>query len=289
MGGRRNNNKSVEKGIEPLVSIVTASLNSSKTIEKCIRSVIDQSYPYIEHIIIDGMSEDGTVEILKDYDDVIEYWRSEKDSGLYDALNKGLRLIRGDLVLILGSDDFLHKSGIDALVSEWKTSKPDIVYGDASIINRDSTLKYIFKGAPNFKMVPYRMPASHQAMLFTKSIYLKAGLFDTEYRIAADVEHICRCIIRFKARGLYVPATVAYFTDGGTGSGMKDHFRSKKEARTIILKYGGNALRAWCMYYRQSWLPFIIFLIIKKIPPLKLLITKVRPNLCSLTWLKVSS
>lgn len=115
--------------LQPLVSIVTVSYNSADTIEQTIQSVTKQTYPNIEYIIIDGGSRDGTVEIIKRYQDKISFWISEPDMGIYDAMNKGISYAKGDYIGIINSDDWYELDAIEKIVSKIKED-PIIIYGN---------------------------------------------------------------------------------------------------------------------------------------------------------------
>ena len=118
----KNKFKRTDK-IRPLLTIITVVKNGANTIEKCIKSVIDQKDVNIEHIIIDGGSSDSTVSILKKYSKNIEYWISEKDEGIYDGMNKGLQLALGDYIGILNSDDFYKKDSLKIIIKYFKTQR----------------------------------------------------------------------------------------------------------------------------------------------------------------------
>ena len=113
------------------VSIITVVFNGEKFLESCIQSVLNQDYNDIEYILIDGCSIDASVEIIKKYKNNIAYWISEKDKGIYNAINKGLKKATGDIVGVLNSDDFFaHESVISRIVKEFETQKTDCVFGD---------------------------------------------------------------------------------------------------------------------------------------------------------------
>ena len=124
------------------VSILTAAYNSSETLEDCLQSVRNQTYPSIEHIIIDGGSTDGTIGIIKRYEGKIASWVSEPDNGIYDAMNKGLRLASGDIIGILNSDDmYADNSEIETVVRTITENNVDSCYGDLVYVDRNDTEK----------------------------------------------------------------------------------------------------------------------------------------------------
>lgn len=170
----------------PLVSIITVCWNSAATIEQTIRSVKNQSYPNIEHIIVDGGSTDTTINILKKYDEAISYWVSEADKGLYFAMNKGLELAHGEYILILNSDDWYVPHCVESLLSAKEESGADFVSGLANYVDLNG--KFI-RQQPSF---PYdaglylRMPLRHETMLISRALYDTHGPYDTRYFINAD-------------------------------------------------------------------------------------------------------
>ena len=133
------------------VTIITVTYNSEKFLRDCIESVINQDYPDIEHILIDGVSTDSTVSIIKEYEDKIAKWISEKDNGMYDAINKGMVMATGDVIGILNSDDMLaSRDVISNIVKYFIEHKVDSVYGDLVYVDQQNTRKVIryWKGMP---------------------------------------------------------------------------------------------------------------------------------------------
>jgi glycosyltransferase involved in cell wall biosynthesis len=200
-GGLKTNNQFKRKGQEgfPLISIITVVYNSENLIEGTIQSVLSQSYPNIEHIIIDGNSKDGTIEILKRYNDKIAYWLSESDQGLYDAMNKGLAKATGDYICFLNSGDKLY----DHLTLEKSFAGlnplPDIVYGETMIVDKDGNEIGLRRlKAPEtltWRSFQDGMVVCHQ------SIYIKrelAGKYQLKYKIAADFEWVLEALKKAK-------------------------------------------------------------------------------------------
>lgn len=170
----------------PLVSILTVCWNSEKTLEQTIKSVQAQTYGNIEHIVVDGASSDGTIDILRRYEDCIAYYVSEPDNGLYYAMNKALKLAQGDYILILNSDDWYVSDCVSALVSAQKETKADFVSGLANYVDGDGA--YI-RTQPSFSFdgnAYFMMPLRHETMLLSRDIYERVGPFDTDFRVIAD-------------------------------------------------------------------------------------------------------
>ena len=145
------------------VSIITIVYNNANYIESCIKSVLSQTYPHIEHIIIDGGSNDGTQKIIEPYISALGYYISEKDTGLYNALNKGIKLATGDIIGILHSDDlFYEPTSVAQIVEAFKASKADLLYANGIYVERENSkkVKRIYKAKPfkkeylNFGWIP---------------------------------------------------------------------------------------------------------------------------------------
>ncbi len=204
------------------VSVITVSLNSEKYMESCIKSVISQDYKNIEYIIIDGKSTDSTLKIAEKYKNNIDILVSEPDKGIFDAMNKGIKLATGDIIAILNSDDYYSdNSVISTVVKEFETYNTDSVFGNISIIS-PFTSKVIRKWRDkkykrkNFKKGWH--PA-HPAFFVKREIYEKFGVFNLKYRIAADYE----LMFRF----LYKNKVTSKMTD--------------KKAPLVIMRAGGNS------------------------------------------------
>lgn len=162
------------------ISIITVSYNAAKTIEQTIRSVVNQTYKNIEYIIIDGGSTDGTVDIIKKYEDKIAYWVSEPDKGIYDAMNKGIMLATGDYVYFLGADDKLLNLPTNIL-EKAKNDNIFVVLGSVRFSNG-----YVFHSVWDWKL-KFNNRLHHQGMFIKKS-YLVNNLYDIEYPVLADFD-----------------------------------------------------------------------------------------------------
>ena len=168
-------------------SIVTVCLNSAKTIRQTIESVIYQKYENIEYIIIDGGSTDGTVDIIKEYGDRITYWVSEKDNGLYDAMNKGISRATGDVISLLNSDDWYEPDILGKVKEYFETYKVDMVCGSIrNILDNEevglTTSRY------DLEKLHLRVQCMPPALFCKRCVYEQIGLFNTEFKITADFE-----------------------------------------------------------------------------------------------------
>lgn len=214
------------------VSIITVVYNGAKTIEKTIQSVLNQSYKNIEYIIVDGLSEDGTQEIIEKYRSRIAVFISEKDDGLYDAMNKGIRSATGDIVGIINSDDWYAENAVKKVVNYFEQSQQELVYGRIVYVYPDGRKKLEVKKPLN--QIWYSMATPHPTIFIKRSIYEKLGYFDTEYKIAADYDYILKLYSKGVRFG-YIDEVIAYFRYGGLST-----FRQKEmwsEAEEISMKY----------------------------------------------------
>lgn len=204
------------------ISIITVALNSAEYIEDCIKSVISQDYQDVEYIIIDGGSTDGTIDIIKRYEDKIAKWISEPDKGIYDAMNKGITLALGDIVGFVHADDMLNdKFVISKIVDSFITQNADAIYGDALIVNRNNiniiNRKWIggdFKKG-GFK---YGWAPPHLSFYVKKDVYRKYGFFRTDLKISADYEFMLRVLYMHNIKVHYLPIFIPRFRLGGTST-----------------------------------------------------------------------
>lgn len=188
------------------ISIVTVSYNAVDTIEQTISSVVNQTYEDIEYIIIDGGSTDGTVDIIRKYEDRIAYWVSEPDKGIYDAMNKGIDVATGDYIYFLGADDRLIDSKIISTVIDDITPEIDMFSAPVIMVDYENNLQCIFNNIDNPTM-------PHQGFLVKCDIAEKYK-FDLTYRCAADREFILKCV-RNNLHMKKVNYPLAYYAVGG--------------------------------------------------------------------------
>ena len=168
---------------QPKISVITVSFNAVDTIEETILSVINQTYPNIEYIIIDGGSTDGTVDIIKKYSNKIAYWISEPDKGIYDAMNKGALKANGVYVQYLNASDRIYSiNTIENIVSKLPVEKPNVVYGDIILEKEFGTFHMTPEPLENFA---YTFPIYHPSSWIKRELLLKFK-FDTSFKIAAD-------------------------------------------------------------------------------------------------------
>lgn len=240
------------------VSIITVCYNSSDHIEDAIRSVASQDYDNIEHIIVDGGSSDGTVDLLKKHNSSIAHWISEPDHGIYDAMNKGIKMATGELVGILNSDDFYYDhSIISKIAAAFQNHEIDAVYGDLIFVDPDN-LDRTVRTYSSAKWNPARfargyMPA-HPTFFVRRHFYDQHGLFETDYQIAADYEMLIRLLYVNKLRYKYLPFTMVKMRKGGVSSnGIKSNIVLNKEIVRACRKHGikTSALKIYPKYFNK--------------------------------------
>ena len=207
------------------ISIITICYNCKNVIEKTILSVVRQTYTNIEYIIIDGASTDGTVDVINKYADKINYFVSEPDKGIYDAMNKGLNAATGDWVIFMNAgDSFYNNTVIEHFVPQIEKDTV-IAHGDIMVIGKH--FKYHRKPTP-IEQMKERMAVRHQAT-FTRLSYHKIHPFDTSYRSSGDYVFFYNAYFDDKVKFQYIPLCVANFDNTGTSNvNFKRSFRENR-------------------------------------------------------------
>ena len=219
------------------VSLITVTFNSSGTLRDTIESVLSQTYPDIEYIIVDGASKDNTIDTIQEYKPRFSgrlHWVSEPDKGLYDAMNKGIRMATGDVVGIINSDDFYHRTDIIAKVVEtFKNKDVQAIYGDVRFVNPnnlDKTVRYY--SSNNFSPNRFRygfMPA-HPTFFTYRKYFEEFGYYKTDYKIAADYELLIRFLYIHKLKTRYLSLDFMKMRTGGTSTAsIKSNMLLNKE------------------------------------------------------------
>ncbi|MEM1220543.1 MAG: glycosyltransferase family 2 protein [Bacteroidota bacterium] len=218
------------------VSIITATYNSSETIRDTIESVLCQTYKNIEHIIIDGASKDGTLEIVHSYGGKIAKVISEPDGGIYDAMNKGISMASGDVVGILNSDDFFaHDRVIEKVVRSFEMTECDSAYGDLQYVDPSETAKVVRnwragRYTRNSWLYGWMLP--HPTFYVRKDVYERFGTFNLRLRSAADYEIMLRFLYKNKISATYIPEVLVRMRTGGvSNSSIKNRLAANKEDR----------------------------------------------------------
>lgn len=225
----------------PLVSVITVVRNNASSIRKTILSVLEQDHACKEYIVIDGASTDGTVDIINNYREKIDVFVSEPDSGIYDAMNKGLKLCSGELVLFLNSGDYLADRKVLSAIAEIYRGRPglSIIFGSMILayskldiekkINREFSRKMLMRG----------QQPPHPATFFKRSVLLENGGFDTSFSYSADFDLFCR-LAKEDRSFITVDMPVAVFHAGGSSA----LFLARIETCRIIKKYFGRVRAA---------------------------------------------
>ena len=231
---RKDDKIIAQKNINIKVSIITVVWNNKETIQDAIESVLSQTYKNIEYIIIDGASTDGTVEIVKSYGDKISKFVSEPDKGLYDAMNKGVKLATGDVVGILNSDDFyVDEFVVEKVMWTFQEQEVDSVFADLIYVKPDNLAKTV-RHYDSSKFHPSKfaygwMPA-HPTFFVKREVYEKYGDFKTDYKIAADYEILVRFIAKYKISYYYLKEVIIKMRIGGVSTqGIKSNYVLNKE------------------------------------------------------------
>ena len=204
----------------PKISIITVVYDAATTIDDCLRSVVSQSYP-CEHIVIDGGSTDGTQQRIANYPHLATVI-SEKDHGIYDAMNKGIQLASGDIVGILNSDDFYCHDSVLALIARvFASSRIDALFADLVYVKPDNLDKIVryYSGA-DFTLAKFAsgcMPP-HPTFFVRRECYERYGLFKVDYRIAADFELMARFMVQHRINCHYLPEVIIKMRTGGVST-----------------------------------------------------------------------
>ncbi|CAM3526991.1 glycosyltransferase [Marinicrinis lubricantis] len=218
-------------------SFITACYMSEANIEKTIQSVLSQTYPNIEYVIVDGGSTDHTLDLIRKYEDRIDTVISERDEGIYDAFNKGIQAATGDIIYFLNSDDVLEDNTVIEDVANYFYQRKGLLalYGNVRVVDGSYCSLQGRKLTLNDLKMGHR--PSHQSFFAKKSILLQAGCFDTSYRIAADFDLMIKLFKEYGTSMDYFPRTVALFQLGGVSSNYRTRWKMLQESERIIHKH----------------------------------------------------
>ncbi len=226
------------------ISIITVCFNSAKTIMDTIHSVANQDYTDIEHIVVDGGSTDGTVEIISKASSIARFV-SEPDEGIYDAMNKGISMANGDIVGILNADDFYNSNHVlSSIAKVFENSSIDACYADLVYVDQNDTDKVVrYWKSSSFKQGLFLkgwMPP-HPTFFCKKSVYEKYGVFNLDYKIAADVEILFRFIEQVGIKTGYLPELLVRMRMGGTtNKSISNILIQNREILTILVHHYGD-------------------------------------------------
>lgn len=218
------------------ISIITVTFNRAHIIHDCIEGVLKQSFKDYEYIIVDGASKDNTVDILREYEPKFEgrmRWISEPDKGLYDAINKGFRMAKGEIVGIINSDDFFHRvDTFDIIARAFDDPSVEAIYGDDRVVSAEDIQKELrVTRASYFRTWMYRiglMPG-HQTFYAKRDLFEKFGYYKIDYKIAADFELMLRFMYVNGVKAKYIPETLMTFRVGGVSTQLSNKLIVNKE------------------------------------------------------------
>ena len=216
----------------PTISVITVVYNAVTTIKRTIQSVLSQSYKNIEYIIIDGGSTDGTLDIIDKYRDKLSYFVSEPDNGIYDAMNKGIKKATGDIIGLLNADDWYEPGALSNVASEYERTGALIIAGGTLYIDQHGNKS--LRRQNSFSDLWKALPSNHQATFISKVAYDTFGLYDTQYKIAADHELLLRMYHEGASFSIVDKVFVNYSI---TGYSSVFAVRSAEEKNTICKRY----------------------------------------------------
>ena len=229
--------------IHPKISVITIVLNGEKHIERCINSIINQGYPNLEYIVIDGGSTDTTLEIIDRYKAHIQKFKSEKDNGISDAFNKGIQWAEGEIIGIINADDWLEE-GILLKISSLFLDHTEILYGK---INQCFDNERLVTDADHH-LLPKRMTLNHPAVFVRNHVYRKIGQFNVGFKIAMDYEWLLRCY----TRGVqFTYANLIMVNMEMSGVSMKHWKKGIEEVRLAKKMHLKQPLKTELEYYFQ--------------------------------------
>lgn len=245
------------------ISLITVTYNSEKYLEHCLMSVIKQTYKDIEHIIVDGNSTDNTLSIIERYSSHISHWISEKDRGMYDAINKGMKLATGDVIGVLNSDDVLASSDVISEIAKcFVKNKVESLYGDLEYVDQhdDEKVLRFWKGL-DYKRKRFKfgwMPA-HPTFYFKRELFERFGGYESHYFTSADYELMARYLFLNKVSSVYLPKLIVRMRKGGaSNSSLPRRLRANRRDYLAMKK-------------NKISFPFIISILkpVRKIPQYK--------------------
>jgi glycosyltransferase involved in cell wall biosynthesis len=222
----------------PLITVITVVYNGAKYLEDTIKSVINQTYPNVEYIIIDGGSTDGTIDIIKNYEDYIDYWVSEPDKGIYDAMNKGIKVAIGEYFVFLCSDDIMINSWfINAInytmkFSRYKKNKENYyIYGNIVFLSKNKKILYKYNQLKDKLVLKKEFIIPHSGSIISAKLFHSYSLYDDKYRIIGDYAWVLKVIENTSF--LYIDSCQIEMRLGGTSNSYKTISMILKESKLL--------------------------------------------------------
>ncbi len=243
-----------------LCTIITVCYNSEEFIKQTIESVLYQTYKNFEYIIVDGGSSDETLNIIKSYEPKFDgrlRWISEPDGGIYDAMNKGILLAKGKWIGIINSDDWYEQEAISMIANLFSSNNDiQLIHGKIRIIDFNNNFKKIVGGLEDVKRLSYKdfMPICHPSSFVRIDVYNKLGLFNQQYKIAADYDFVMRCV-EDKINIRYIDEIICNFRDGGISN--TNWKKSLKESLIIKKIYDNSRIIPYITFLRSYLINYI--------------------------------
>jgi len=239
--------KQSEEG-KPLITVVTVVYNGEQFLEETIQSVISQTYDNVEYIIIDGGSTDSTLDIIKKYKHAIDYWLSEKDKGIYDAMNKGICCATGHFIGLLNADDLMYEESLVLYANEICLNRYDYLYSSVDLTSLSGEKYGVFRPikSPLLFGVLRQMPFAHQSLYLRQSLYKKIGLYKLRYKISADFDFLYS-VLSLNLNNKDIGVSVGAFREGGES---QDFIKSISNSKLVILDRKSKLWALIWFYYR---------------------------------------
>ena len=247
------------------ISVITVSLNNSSTISDTIDSVLNQNYKDFEHLVIDGKSTDGTLNILQNSMHSRLSVSSEIDGGIYDAMNKGLELSNGEIIGFLNADDFYPSSLVlSKVVKVFEDKKIDACYGDLCYVRKNNIkqiVRYWKSSALSDGAFVKGWSPPHPTFFVRKSIYQNFGGFNLDYKIAADLELMMRFLVKHKISAKYIPEVLVHMRMGGTTNKSLGNILRQNKEILYALRSHGQRSSVWLLifykFFSRGWQFFV--------------------------------
>ena len=222
------------------ITIITVCYNAQELIEKTINSVTMQTYKNTEYIIIDGASSDSTINILEKQKQNIDILVSEPDTGIYNAMNKAIKLSKGDFLIFLNAGDtFYSENTLESVIPYLKKSKAKLFFGDINVMEANGK-SWVKSFANTDKITLASNCLCHQAVFYNKKLFEKFEGYDENYKISADHDFNLKAIIKHKYKAKYIPVIISNFQMGGFSTNRDNIKNTVKEINKIALNYYGK-------------------------------------------------
>lgn len=250
------------------ITIITITYNSAKTIRDTLESVKSQKFNgELEYIVVDGASSDGTQDIVAEYNDVVTKFISESDKGIYDAMNKGIRMATGEVVGILNSDDiFYDENVLEIIANTFEQQNCDSVFGNLQFVKENdlNTVVRIWKGSPYKKGAFLKgWHPAHPTFYVKRSVYEQYGLFDISLDVSADFELMLRFIEKYSITAFYIDSNIVKMRMGGESTGSISKIIQGN--KNILRGFKKNNLKPYPFYTLRRLLPKVVSVVKNKI------------------------